>query len=75
MAGYAVFHAGADLTKRSEMVIVNWINCEEFALVRNITATEGEVLVEKLEFCRTAINEAKTASDIWREAAQRIAAR
>src|SRR6516162_1172451 len=57
------------------MVIVNRINCPELALVRNITASKGEVLVEKLKLRRTAINETQPASGIWREAAQRIAGR
>src|SRR5207253_8472988 len=74
MAGYAKFQSRADLTERSDVIVVNRISGQEFLLMGNETVgVEGVLLMKKLIESRATINEADAAGDIRSKAAERVA--
>src|SRR5437016_14417497 len=75
VAGHAKFQSRADLTKRSDVIIGNRINGQEFALVANVEASVERLalkgvlvfLIEKLIEGRATINKADTSGHIRRK--------
>src|SRR5207248_11502406 len=80
MAGYAEFQAGTQLTEASDVAVVNWVCGPKLLLVgHKVTAgidagarSVSVPLIEILVGSRSTINEAETAPNIRREAAERI---
>src|SRR5437588_8287442 len=79
VAGHAKLQSHADLTKRSDVIIGNRINGQEFLLIGNVEACVGKerwagilqgvhvFLIEKLIEGRATINKADTSGQIRRE--------
>src|SRR2546430_5474480 len=85
VAGHAELQSRADLTKRSDVIIGNRINGQEFALVGNVEACVGKerwagilqgilvFLIEKLIEGRATINKADASGHIRRKTPEREA--
>src|SRR3984893_4741342 len=72
VAGHAVFHSYANLTERSDFIIVNRIEREEFVLVSNVTEGVGDIsLIVKLVERRATTNKADAAGNIRRKTPER----